>query len=112
MIVLTVLSTALLVVGLLFLLVSAVGLFRLPEAYTRAHAVATAETLGLLAVFAGLLLRPETGLGDGVRLVVIAVFALLANPTGVHALLRPARRAGVEPWRRPSADHHDGEGRP
>jgi multicomponent Na+:H+ antiporter subunit G len=94
-----VVSTVLMLVGLFFLGVSSIGLARLPEVYTRAHAVAKSETLGLLLVFAGLLFRPELDVGAAVRLVAIALFSVLANPTAVHALVRAARRQGVQSWR-------------
>lgn len=94
-----VLSYVLVLVGLFFIVVSAVGLLRLPEVYTRAHAVAKSETLGLLLVFAGLFFRPELELDAVPRLALVIVFSIIANPTAVHALVRAARRAGVEPWR-------------
>jgi multicomponent Na+:H+ antiporter subunit G len=106
-IVLTVLSTVLLLAGLFFLIVSAVGLLRLPEVYTRTHAVSTSETVGVLLMFAGLLLRPELDLGGGLRLALILAFSLIANPTAVHALVRAAKRQGVAPWRRDQADQEE-----
>lgn len=93
-----VLSTVLISLGLFFLVVSAIGLIRLPDLYTRAHAVAKSETLGLLLVFGGLFFRPELDLGSATRLALVLVFSLIANPTAVHALVRAARRAGTEPW--------------
>lgn len=94
-----VISTLLIVLGMVFIIVSAVGLIRLPEIYTRAHAVAKSETLGLLLVFLGLFFRPEIDVPSGIRLVLIVIIAVIANPTAVHALVRAARGAGVEPWK-------------
>jgi multicomponent Na+:H+ antiporter subunit G len=94
-----VVSYVLMLVGLFFLVVSAVGLDRLPEVYTRAHAVAKSETLGLLLVFSGLFFRPELDAPTASRLVFVLVFSVIANPTAVHALVRAARRAGVQPWK-------------
>jgi multicomponent Na+:H+ antiporter subunit G len=94
-----VVSTILMLAGGVFLVVSAVGLARLPEVYTRAHAVAKSETLGLMLVFAGLFFRPELDVSGAIRLVAIMVFSIIANPTAVHALVRAARREGVPSWR-------------
>jgi multicomponent Na+:H+ antiporter subunit G len=94
-----VVSTVLMLAGLFFLVVSAVGLDRLPEVYTRAHAVAKSETLGLLLVFSGLFFRPELDGPTAIRLTLVIVFSVIANPTAVHALVRAARRAGVQPWK-------------
>ena len=90
-------SNTLVAIGVVFLVVSAIGLLRLPGLYTRAHAVAKSETLGLLLVFGGLLLRPELDLGGGVRLALVFVFSAIANPTAVHALVRAAHRSGSLP---------------
>jgi multicomponent Na+:H+ antiporter subunit G len=97
-----VVSTLLILAGLFFVIVSAVGLIKLPEVYTRSHAVAKSETLGLLLIFAGLFFRPELDVGAALRLALVLVFSLIANPTAVHALVRAARRAGVEPWHPPA----------
>jgi multicomponent Na+:H+ antiporter subunit G len=94
----TIVSTVLISLGLFFLAVSAVGLLRLPDLYTRAHAVAKSETLGLLLIFGGLFFRPELDPEAGIRLALVLVFSLIANPTAVHALVRAARRAGQDAW--------------
>ncbi len=91
-------STALISLGLVFLAVSALGLLQLPDLYTRAHAVAKSETLGLLLIFAGLFFRPELTADAASRLALVLVFSLIANPTAVHALVRAARRSGALPW--------------
>lgn len=95
----TVLGTVLVGVGVAFLAISAVGLLRLPDVYTRAHAVAKSETLGLLLIFVGMLFLPELTWGTAVRLGFVLLFSLLANPVAVHALAREARRGGVAAWR-------------
>jgi len=92
-----VVSTPLIVVGLTFLVVSTIGLLRLPDLYTRAHAVAKAETLGLLLVVGGLLFRPELEMDASWRLAFVVVASLILNPTAVHALIRAAHRAGALP---------------
>jgi multicomponent Na+:H+ antiporter subunit G len=91
-------ANVLIVVGLFFLVVSTVALLIMPDLYTRAHAVAKSETLGLLLLFGGLFLRPELDLPSAGRLAFVLIFSLIANPTAVHALVRAARRSGAEPW--------------
>lgn len=83
--------------GILLMAISALALFTMPDLYTRAHAVATSETIGMNLVFLGVLLRPEVDLGAGGRLAFIILFATLANPTAVHALVRAAYRSGARP---------------
>jgi multicomponent Na+:H+ antiporter subunit G len=91
------LSSALIAGGVVFMAISVLGLARLPDLYARAHGVAKSETFGLLLVFSGLLIRPGIDGPTAIRLVLILVFALLANPTAVHALVRAAFRAGALP---------------
>jgi multicomponent Na+:H+ antiporter subunit G len=93
----TIASGVLLTGGVAFMAISVLGLARLPDLYTRAHGVAKSETFGLVLLFAGLLLRPGVDAPTAIRLVLILVFALLANPTAVHALVRAAFRAGALP---------------
>lgn len=92
------LGNALIVAGLAFLAISALALLLMPDLYTRAHAVAKSETLGLILVFGGLFFRPELDLESSGRLAFVLIFSLIANPTAVHALVRAARRSGAEPW--------------
>jgi multicomponent Na+:H+ antiporter subunit G len=87
----TVLAVVLVTSGLFFLTVSAFGLLRFPDFYTRAHVVAKSETLGIMLVMGGLMAHHRLGSGTW-RLGMLLVFALVANPTAIHALARAARR--------------------
>ncbi len=95
----TLAANALIVAGLAFIVISTYALFVMRDVYTRAHAVAKSETLGLILVVVGVFLRPEMQGNAYGRLAAVLVFALIANPTAVHALLRAAIRSGTEPWK-------------
>lgn len=82
-------AAVLLVSGTAFLGISALGLARFPGFWTRAHAVAKAETLGLVLLIAGLIVLNRFGPGS-LQLGLIALFSLLVNPTAIHALARSA----------------------
>lgn len=88
------LAAVFLIGGTGFLVISAIGLTRFPDFWTRAHAVAKAETLGLVLVFIGLIVLNRFGPGS-LQLGLIAVFSLLVNPTAIHALARSAARGPV-----------------
>jgi multicomponent Na+:H+ antiporter subunit G len=90
-------SVLLLIVGAIFLLVSCVGLLRLPDFYTRAHAVGKAETLGSILILAGLALYNGWELSSLKLLVLLAIVAI-TNPTATHALSRAALRSGLKIW--------------
>ena len=88
---------ALLAGGVFFGVVAAVGLIRMPDLYTRAHAASKADTLG-----AGLsLAAAAAALGSGlptIKVALLLVFLFLTNPTAAHAISRAAADQGIEPW--------------
>lgn len=90
-------SIALVVVGLFFSVVAAIGLIRLPDLYTRAHATSKADTLGTVLTLAGLALTFGTNVPRA-KLVLLAFFLLITNPTATHAITRAAHDQGIEPW--------------
>ena len=79
----SVMAAVFLLTGAVFLFVSCVGLLRLPDFYTRAHAVGKAETLGSMLILIGLALYNGA----------------VTNPTATHALTRAAIRSGLKIWR-------------
>lgn len=88
-----------LVGGVFFQAVAALGVVRMPDVYTRLHAVSKAETLGLLLTLVAVGL--STGLSlTTVKVALVALFLFLATPTATHAITRAALRLGVTPWRR------------
>ena len=90
---------ALLLVGSLFFILTAVtGVLRLPDFYTRLHAVGKCDTAGLsLALVALALLSGDPG--TVAKLFLVGAFIAVANPTATHALGQAARRSGVPVWR-------------
>ncbi len=82
--------------GILFTLAGTVGLLRFPDFYTRLHAAGVTETLGVIAIVAGLMLH-ATEAGALVRLALIGLFMLVTAPIASHALARAARHRGVPP---------------
>jgi len=85
--------------GFFFLFVSAVGAVRLPDFYTRSHALGVVDTLGVLLILGGLILYYGFSMISA-KLLLLLLFFYLANPTVTHVLLRAALRAGLVPWRR------------
>ncbi|MFC7133799.1 monovalent cation/H(+) antiporter subunit G [Salinibaculum sp. GCM10025337] len=94
---LTWLSLALMVVGLFFTAVAAIGLIRMPDVYTRAHATSKADTLGTVLTLAGVAVAFQAGV-PRVKLLLLALFMLITSPTATHAITRAAYDQGIEPW--------------
>src|SRR3970040_338549 len=91
-------ASFLIIGGAVFILVSCVGLLRLPDFYTRAHAVGKAETLGSMLILLGLAVYNGVALSSLKLLLVLFIIAL-TNPTATHALTRAAMRSGLKIWR-------------
>ncbi len=87
----------LLVGGLFFTLVSAVGVIRLPDVYSRTHTASQTDTLG-----AGLALAAVAiALGwrtSSILTVILLFFIFVTNPTAAHAIARAADEEGITPW--------------
>lgn len=86
--------------GLFFHAVAALGVIRMPDFYTRLHAVSKAETLGVMLTLAALMVWSGFTLTT-VKVGFVGIFLLIANPTSTHAIGRAALRTGVRPWLRP-----------
>lgn len=96
-------GTAMMAVGLVFIALAALGLLRLPDFYTRMHAVSKMDTLGVALVLAGLALHDGATIVS-LKLVLILVFISMANPVSAHVLTRSALQSGLAPWKRRRAD--------
>jgi multicomponent Na+:H+ antiporter subunit G len=93
-------ATAFMVGGAFFLLVSALGLLRLPDFFSRSHAVGKSETLGSLLFLVGLGIHNGFAL-ESAKLGLILFFIGVTNPSGIHVLSRAALRKGLEIWVHP-----------
>lgn len=88
-------SAVVMTVGAAFTLLAAIGLHRFDDVFARMHAAGKASTLGLLLMVLGAALR-LTGLGEVLKLGLVAVLAVITIPAGVHVIARAAWRAGTE----------------
>ena len=91
------LGMALMLVGLFFLLVGAIGVVRLPDLYTRSHAVGLTDSVGGLFMLSGLACYQGLN-ANMVRVLIVLALLYFLNPVMTHATLRAALRSGVRPW--------------
>jgi len=94
--------------GAFFLVVSSVGLLRLPDFFSRSHAVGKSETLGSLLLLGGLAINNGFAL-ESAKLTLIIIFIAATNPSGIHVLSRAALRKGIPVWIHPD-DRAEAEG--
>ena len=90
-------ASVLMIAGAFFMIVATVGLLRLPDLYTRMHAISKAGTVG-----AGLLLIGITvhfgHLSFTTRAVAVILFIILTAPVASHLIGRAGYLSGVSVW--------------
>ena len=90
------LGAALVLAGLPFLFAGTLGLLRFPDVYTRLHALAKGDNVGLGLICIGL------GISSGsfvvaLKLLLIWVLMLVASATGAGLIARTALARGLRP---------------
>ncbi len=90
-------SIPFLVGGFFFFVAATVGLLRFPDFFCRLHATGKGDTLAVLLSLIGLSIYEGFSL-TSLKILFIAVFMFLAQPTSTHAISRAAMRCGLEPW--------------
>jgi multicomponent Na+:H+ antiporter subunit G len=92
----TVLTIILIVIGLFFLVVGSIGMLRLPDIFSRAHALSVTDSLGAIFVLAGLAVHEGLSM-NFLRIMVVLLLVYLLNPVISHATVRAAYRCGLRP---------------
>ena len=116
----SILGAVILSIGLFFMAVTAVGLLRLPDFFSRLHGAGITDTMGAGLVLVGLAvynqghalidyfgdngtddaLLPDTLVAATlitVKLIMILVLLWLTSPTSTHAIAKAALLHGLEP---------------
>lgn len=83
-------------VGVFFILVTAIGLIRLPDVYSRAHAASKSATLGVMSILIGVFLHFWLIEGNfNPRIILGIVFLFITGPVGGHMMAKAAYFSGV-----------------
>lgn len=85
--------------GVFFLIAGTIGYLRLPDFFTRMHAIGKSDTLGALLSLLGVACLAGWSL-LALKFVIVALFIFLANPTATHAIARAGLLSGLVPWTR------------
>jgi multicomponent Na+:H+ antiporter subunit G len=95
-----VLAAILLLVGAALALVAAIGLFRMPDAYSRIHVATKPATLAVVCTVGAAMLRVP-GLAPSTKLLLAVALQFWTAPVASHMIGRAAHDAGLrpaEPW--------------
>ncbi|MGJ9459065.1 Na+/H+ antiporter subunit G [Oceanobacillus sp. CF4.6] len=83
-------------IGAIMAVISAIGIIRFPDVYTRSHAGTKSSTLAVLLTLSGAFLYFAVEQGFySVRLLLGIVFVFLTAPVAGHLITRAAYTAGV-----------------
>jgi multicomponent Na+:H+ antiporter subunit G len=83
-------SSLLILAGLGFYLAGSIGLLRLPDLYSRLHALTKADNLGLGLLTAGLALHSQELL-SALKLLLVWLAVLAASAASAHLIAQHAR---------------------
>lgn len=92
-----VVSVLFFVVGSFFFLAGTVGILRLPDVFTRLHAITKADNLGLGLIMLGAVVQLDAW-QDLIKLGFIWFVVLVTSATVAHLIGRKALFQGQKPW--------------
>lgn len=102
-----IIAAALMLAGTGFMTVAAIGLIRLPDLYTRMHAITKAGTLGIGLLLVGVAVH-MADLSFTTRAIAVILFVLLTAPVSAHMIGRAGYLGGMSMWRGTSFDQWGG----
>ncbi|GGI38939.1 monovalent cation/H(+) antiporter subunit G [Mammaliicoccus stepanovicii] len=98
-------SVIMMVAGAFFSFFAALGILRLPDVYSRAHASGKASTLGVMLILTGVLIYFIGKDGHfNVQLLLGIIFIFITGPLAGHLVSRSAYYMGVKPTDRTLRD--------
>ena len=94
--ILNLVSSVFILVGSLSIIVGLLGVYRMPDFFTRLHAASIIDTLGAMLILFGLIMYHGMSIVS-VKLFLILVFILITTPTAAHALAKSALHGNLKP---------------
>lgn len=82
--------------GCAFVLIGAVGMLRMPDFPTRAHAAGLIDVFGTMQILIALALLSGAGAG-ALKIALIIVFLLVTAPAAIHAIFKTWLHSNPEP---------------
>ena len=84
------------VTGSVVIIIGLIGVFRMPDFFTRLHAASVVDTMGTMLITVGLMLYSGMNL-ISVKLLLIMLFILITTPAAAHALAKSALHGNLKP---------------
>ena len=93
--VIDILSGLCIAAGIVALITGSLGVIRLPDVFSRTHAVGMMDTAGVGFIILGLIIHEGFTLVS-VKLALVGIFLFFTSPIATHAVAQVAYRAGVK----------------
>ena len=90
------LSGLFITLGVIALLIGSLGLVRLPDLFSRTHAVGMMDTAGVGLIILGLIVHEGLTL-ISFKLALVGIFLFFTSPISTHAVAQVAFRSGLQP---------------
>lgn len=91
-------TSVLLLLGAFLMLLSGIGIIRMPDLLTRMHATSKAGALGIGLMACGYMVFYSDDTSLVVRALAMVVFVLVTAPIAAHVLARAGYFVGIELW--------------
>ena len=90
------LSHTFIIIGSIFLVIGSIGLIRMPDVFTRMHAVSVMETSGASMIIFGLIIH--SGINSvSLKLLIIILSIFYISSVATHALARACIHDNIKP---------------
>lgn len=90
--------------GSFLVLVTGIGLLRMPDFYARLHPAGITDTLAASLILIGLAFQIAPGMVT-IKLGLILAFLLITSPVSSHAMASAALAAGMKPYTKKTASN-------
>jgi multicomponent Na+:H+ antiporter subunit G len=90
-----IISGLFIITGSFAIIIGLLGVYRMPDFFTRLHAASIIDTMGTIFILVGLMIYSGLNLVS-LKLLLIMFFILITTPTAAHALAKSALHGNLK----------------
>tara|TARA_B100001996_G_C18642719_1_gene586237 strand:- start:286 stop:624 length:339 start_codon:yes stop_codon:yes gene_type:complete len=103
-----IISFLFILLGSILILIGSIGLLRLPDVFSRIHAVGMIDTAGIGFIIFGLLIYSGFTIVS-IKLLILGCVLIFTSPIAGHAVAISAKKTGLKPFQKIATYHKNGE---
>lgn len=89
------LGTIIIVIGVIFVTIGVIGIYRFNNFYSRALSASKVDTVGFITIIIGVILKSGFSFFT-LKVLVILIISMLINPMITHSIVRSAKISGYK----------------